>query len=173
MILWQWVISIGCWTYIITLLSLHLYEYTYCKYLVQSHVRDRVRVWAGVGQWLNRWGWCTEMEHSSAPVVVAYQRGHRALFAATRRVLSPPGVEGVSLTSSATRVLSPHGVEGVSPSSSAQVHSQDHDGDKDTKVPFFIFNRLNIHIATSWLTTTHHTTETVFSSQELHAPGEH
>ena len=46
-------------------------------------------------------------------------------------------------------------------------------GDKDTKVSFLIFNKLNIHIATPWLTTTHHTTETVFSPQELHAPGEH
>ena len=55
-------------------------------------------------------------------VVVTYQRGARALFAASRRVLSPPGVEGVSLTSSAVRVLSPHGVEGVSPSSSTHAH---------------------------------------------------
>ena len=62
-----------------------------------------------------------ETEHISAPVYVTYQRGHRALFAATRRVLSPPSVEGVSLTSSAARVLSPHGVEGVSPSKSAQI----------------------------------------------------
>ena len=60
-----------------------------------------------------------ETEHISAPPYVTYQRGHRALFASTRQVLSPPGVEGVSLTSSAQRVLSPHHVEGVSPSSSA------------------------------------------------------
>ena len=70
------------------------------------------------------------MEHSSAPVVVTYQRGHKALFAASRRVLSPPGVEGVSVTSSAAQVLSPHGVEGVSPSTSAQVHSQVQDRGK-------------------------------------------
>jgi len=57
-------------------------------------------------------------EHISAPPYVTYQRGHRALFASTRRVLSPPGVEGVSLTSSAQQVLSPHHVERVSPSSS-------------------------------------------------------
>ena len=95
-----WVTFIGFWTNIKTLPSLHLYQYTYCTYLVQSHVRDRVRVWAGVGQWLNRWGWCTEMEHSSAPVVGTYQRSHRALFAATRRVLSPREVEGVSPSSS-------------------------------------------------------------------------
>ena len=60
-----------------------------------------------------------ETEHISAPVYVTYQRGHRALFVATRRVLSPLGVEGVSLTSSAARVLSPLNVEGVSPSTSA------------------------------------------------------
>ena len=62
-----------------------------------------------------------ETEHVDAPAYVTYQKGPRALFAAARRVLSPPGVEGVSLTSSAQRVLSPHHVEGVSPSSSAQV----------------------------------------------------
>lgn len=45
-------------------------------------------------------------EHISAPVYVTYQRGHKALFAATRQVLSP------------------HGMEGVSPSSSAQVQVQ-------------------------------------------------
>lgn len=33
-------------------------------------------------------------------------------------------------------------------------------GDKDTKASFLIFNKLNIHIATPWLTTTHHTTKT-------------
>ena len=66
-----------------------------------------------------------EVEHISAPLFVTYQRGHRALFAATRRVLSPPGVEGVSPTPSAERVLSPHDVEGVSPSSLAQVQIQD------------------------------------------------
>ena len=61
-----------------------------------------------------------EIEHISAPLYVTYQLGHRALFAATRRVLSPPGVEGVSLTSSAVRVLSPHDVEGVSFTSSVE-----------------------------------------------------
>ena len=58
-------------------------------------------------------------------MAVTYQRGVKAFFAASRRVLSPPGVEGVSLTSSAARVLSPHGVEGVSPSTLAQVQVQD------------------------------------------------
>jgi len=48
-----------------------------------------------------------EIKHVSAPAYVTYQRGHMALFASARRVLSPPGVEGVS------------------PSSSAQVHIQD------------------------------------------------
>ena len=55
-----------------------------------------------------------ETEHISAPPYVTYQRGHRTLFASTRRVLSSPGVEGVSLTSSAQRVLSPPRVEGAS-----------------------------------------------------------
>ena len=62
-----------------------------------------------------------EVGQIRAPLFMTYQRGHRALFAATRRVLSPPRVEGVLPTSSAERVLSPHDVEGVSPSSSAQV----------------------------------------------------
>ena len=52
-----------------------------------------------------------EVEHISAPLVLTYQRGHRALFAATRRVLSPREVEGVLPTSSAERVLSPQGQE--------------------------------------------------------------
>jgi len=55
-----------------------------------------------------------EIEHVSAPACVTYQRGNRALFASARRLLSPPGVEGVSLTSSAQRVLSPPRVEGAS-----------------------------------------------------------
>ena len=42
-----------------------------------------------------------EIEPISAQVAVTYQRGHRALFAASQRVLSPPGVEGVSPSSSA------------------------------------------------------------------------
>ena len=65
-----------------------------------------------------------ETEPISAPVCVTYQRGHRALFAVARRVLSPPGVGGVSLPSSAARVLSPLGMEGVSPSTSAQVQDR-------------------------------------------------
>jgi len=69
-----------------------------------------------------------EPEHVNAPAYVTYQRGHRALFAATRRVLSP------------------HGVEGVSPSSSVQVQVQDrgkrsmheegHSGGHDIDVTF-------------------------------------
>ena len=46
---------LGVETCIITLFSLHLYQYTYCQYLVQSHVRDRVSLWAGVGQWFHDW----------------------------------------------------------------------------------------------------------------------
>ena len=61
-----------------------------------------------------------ETRHVSSPPLVTYQRGHRALFAAARRVFSPHQVEGVSPSSSAQRVLSPHQVEGASPSSAAQ-----------------------------------------------------
>ena len=87
---------IGFWTNIKTLPSLHLYEHPYCKYLVQSHVRDGFSLWARIwaGQWLNRWGWCTEMEHSSAPVVVTYQRSHRALFQHHDEYYLHPGWKG-------------------------------------------------------------------------------
>ncbi len=37
-------------------------------------------------------------------VFITYQRGVRHLFTASKRVLSPPGVEGVSLPTSATQV---------------------------------------------------------------------
>ena len=66
-----------------------------------------------------------ETQTTSVPVFVTYQKGTRRLFAAAKRVLSPPGVEGVSLTSSTQRVLSPHHVERVSPSSSTHVQIQD------------------------------------------------
>jgi len=66
-----------------------------------------------------------EVEHISTPLVQTYQRGHRALFAATRQVLSPREVEGVLPTSSTRRVLSPRGVERVSLSSPVQVQVQD------------------------------------------------
>ena len=45
-----------------------------------------------------------KIEPISVPVFVTYQRGTRVLFAAARRVLSPPRVEGVSLLSSAAQV---------------------------------------------------------------------
>ena len=45
-----------------------------------------------------------EIEPISVPVYVTYQRGTRVLFVAARRVLSPPGVEGVSLPSSTASV---------------------------------------------------------------------
>ena len=45
-----------------------------------------------------------EIESISVPVFVTYQRGTRVLFAAARRVLSPPRLEGVSFSSSATQV---------------------------------------------------------------------
>ena len=38
------------------------------------------------------------------PVFITYQRGSRHLFAAAKRVLSPPGVEGASLPTSKTQV---------------------------------------------------------------------
>jgi len=38
------------------------------------------------------------------PVYVTYEKGTRRLFAAAKRVLSPPGVEGVSLPLSAEQV---------------------------------------------------------------------
>ena len=63
-------------------------------------------------------------EHVSTPPYVTYQRGHRALFASARRVLSPHQVEGVSPSSSAQRVLSPHQVEGASLSTAAQVQER-------------------------------------------------
>ena len=43
-------------------------------------------------------------EAASVPVFITYQRGVRRLFAAAKRVLSPPGVEGSSLPTSALQV---------------------------------------------------------------------
>ena len=43
-------------------------------------------------------------ETATMPVFITYQRGNRNLFAAAKRVLSPPGVEGASLPTSATQV---------------------------------------------------------------------
>ena len=45
-----------------------------------------------------------EAETTSVPTYVTYQRGTRRLFAVAQRVLSPSGVEGVSLPSSAAQV---------------------------------------------------------------------
>ena len=45
-----------------------------------------------------------ETQTASVPVFVTYQRGTRWLFPAVKRVLSPPGVEGVSLPSLAQQV---------------------------------------------------------------------
>jgi len=65
-----------------------------------------------------------EPEHVSTPACITYQRGHRALFASARQVLSPHQVEGVSPSSSAQRVLSPPHVEGASLSTTAQVQDK-------------------------------------------------
>ena len=43
-------------------------------------------------------------ETTTMPVFITYQRGSRHLFAAAKRVLSPPGVEGASLPTSTTQV---------------------------------------------------------------------
>jgi len=40
-------------------------------------------------------------EAVTMPVYISYQRGSRLLFAAAKRVLSPPGVEGALLPTSA------------------------------------------------------------------------
>ena len=42
-----------------------------------------------------------EMQVANMPVFITYQKGTNQLFAVAKRVLSPPGVEGVSLLSSA------------------------------------------------------------------------
>jgi len=44
------------------------------------------------------------LETVSVPVFIKYQRGTRHLFAAAKRVLSPPRVEGASLPPSAEQV---------------------------------------------------------------------
>ena len=41
-------------------------------------------------------------ETASVPVFITYQKGTRRLFAAAKRVLSPPGVEGALLPTSAS-----------------------------------------------------------------------
>jgi len=49
MVLWRWEYWLGVKTYILILLSLHSYQHTHCQKLDQRYVRDRVRIWAGVG----------------------------------------------------------------------------------------------------------------------------
>ena len=39
---------------------------------------------------------------ATMPIFITYQKGSRPLFAAAKRVLSPPGVEGASLLTSAS-----------------------------------------------------------------------
>ena len=41
-------------------------------------------------------------ETATMPVYITYQKGSRPVFAAAKRVLSPPGVEGASLPTSAS-----------------------------------------------------------------------
>ena len=60
----------------------------------------------------------SKTEEAHIPVFVAYEKGTRRLFAAAKRVLSPPGVEGVSFSSSDHRkMLSSPGVKEALPSS--------------------------------------------------------
>lgn len=78
-----------------------------------------------------------ETETTGVPVFVTYERGTRKLFVAAERVLSAPGVEGVSPSSPNHRkMLSPLGVEGALPSSSIgqvqvdQQHKEKYKGKK-------------------------------------------
>ena len=62
-----------------------------------------------------------ETEPIGVPVFFAYEKGTRRLFAAIKQVLSPPRVEGVSLSSPDNRkMLSSPGVKGALPSSLAE-----------------------------------------------------
>jgi len=59
-----------------------------------------------------------ETKTTGVPVYVTYERGTRRLFVAARRVLSSPGMEGVSFSSPDKRkMLSSPGVKGALPSS--------------------------------------------------------
>ena len=60
-----------------------------------------------------------ETQTTSVPVFFTYQKGTRRLFEVAKRVLSPPGVEGVLFPSSDHRkILSSPRVKGAFPSSS-------------------------------------------------------
>jgi len=62
-----------------------------------------------------------ETKTIGVPMFVTYEKATRRLFAAAKRVLSPPGVEGVSFSSPDNRqMLSSPGVKGALPSSSAE-----------------------------------------------------
>ena len=62
-----------------------------------------------------------KIEEAHIPVFITYEKGTRRLFAATKRVLSPPWVEGVSFSSLDNRkMLSSPGVKGALTSSSAE-----------------------------------------------------
>lgn len=61
------------------------------------------------------------IEESHIPVFITYEKGTRILFAASKQVLSPPGVEGVSFSSLENRqMLSSPRVKGAFPSSSIE-----------------------------------------------------
>ena len=74
------------------------------------------------------------------PVYITYQRGNRPLFAAAKRVLSPPGVEGASLPPSASQEQEkgkePMQDEGLSGEPSGERETEFvllHDDDADTE----------------------------------------
>lgn len=63
----------------------------------------------------------SKTEETHIPVFITYEKGTRRLFAAAKRVLSPPRVEGVSFSSPNNRqMLSSPRVKGAFPSSSAE-----------------------------------------------------
>ena len=69
--------------------------------------RDFFRASRGLSEVKHEGGPSHQYEHhetASVPVFITYQRGSIHLFAAAKRVLSPPGVEGASFPPSASQV---------------------------------------------------------------------
>lgn len=63
----------------------------------------------------------SKTKETHIPMFITYEKGTRRPFVATKQVLSPPGVEGVSLSSLDHRkILSSPRVKGDLPSSSAE-----------------------------------------------------